>query len=428
MVKVREHKLPQHNISTTKYLTPKKAYLPLIQHIGKPARQIVQPEEEVEDGQLIAEADGLVSSHIHSPIKGKISAISDFNHPLLQRSKAVVIEAKEEQKDNFSVSQEKGDYSREDILRLVKEAGIVGMGGAAFPTHVKLNPPKKIDTLIINGCECEPYLTCDYRLMIENTHGIFKGIELIARVLKPKNIYFAVENNKPQALKKINSFISTKKYNLSRMQLKVLKSAYPQGAEKQLIYSVTKRKVPAGGLPFDAGCMVNNVATCFAIYEAVYFKKPLIERIVSFCGDALDKPKNIWVKVGTTVKELFDSGVLSFKQEPKKVIFGGPMMGIAVKNLDYPILKGTSGVLFLSQEADSSSEAQCIRCSRCVDSCPMGLLPLEFVKLVKQERFKDLDNFYLKDCIECGSCSFVCPAKIPLVHYIKIGKTYAAGN
>ena len=427
MIKVEEKKIPQHDLKTEKFLSPKKLYLPLRQHIGAASKEIVKEKEEVEEAQVLADLGGKVSSYLHSPKKGKVISIDYFNHPSLGRERAIIIECQDEEKKYFE-RKNVAQLSKKDLLNIIKEAGIVGMGGAGFPTYVKLNPPKKIDTLIINGCECEPYLAADYRLMVENMEGIFKGIEIIAKIIEPKRVFFCVENNKPEAIKKINSILALKKYHLPLTQLIVLKSAYPQGGEKQLIYKVTKRKVPPQSLPFDVGCLVHNVATCFSIYEAVYFSKPLIEKIVTFAGDALESSKNLWVKIGTLVSELFERGILKFKKDPKKVIFGGPMMGIALKNLDYPILKTTGGVLFLSDEVDFEEERRCLHCARCVDVCPMGLVPLEFVKYVKNKEYARLNDIFIKDCIECGMCSFVCPAKIPIVHYIKIGKLYAAGS
>ena len=424
MIRVDEHKLPQHNLPSEKFLSPKKVYLPLSQHIGKPSKELVGLGDLVEEGTLIAEPAGKVSSSLHAPKKGKVIAIDSFPHPVLKRYRSIVIECQEDEKKYFR-TRDPSLLGREEILQIIENAGIVGMGGAGFPTHIKLNSPKKIDTLIINGCECEPYLACDYRLMVENNQGIFRGVELICRILQPKRVFFCIEENKPEAIKRFNSSISIKKYDLPSPQIVVLKSYYPQGGEKQLIYKVTKRKVPSGGLPFDVGCLVQNVATCFSIYQAVYYSKPLIERLVTFAGDSLLNPKNIWVKVGTLISELFEQGILQFKKEPRKVILGGLMMGIALDSLDYPILKTTSGVLFLSQDrVEQEPEQECIRCARCVDVCPMGLLPLEFVKRVKQGEFEKLDEVFVKDCIECGCCSWGCPAKIPIVHYIKVGKLY----
>lgn len=428
MIRIEENKEPQHNSASEKFLTPKKLYLPLCQHIGKPSLEVVKIGDLVDEASLIARSTAAVSSCIHAPKKGKITGVDYFNHPVLKRAKSISLSCGESAKV-YSVREGIDKFTKENLLSIIKDSGIVGMGGACFPAHVKLAPPKRVDTLIINGCECEPYLACDYRLMVEKTNEVLKGVEIISRLIKPKQILFCIEKNKPEAIRKFNLPLSTKKYNLPYSKTIALDSSYPQGGEKQLIYKVTKRKVPSGGLPFDVGCLVQNVATCFAIYEAVYFSKPLIERLVTFAGDSLKTPKNLWVKIGTTIKELFDNKILEFKKEPKKIICGGPMMGVALDSLDYPILKGTSGILFLSAESvDTKEEDNCLRCARCVDSCPMGLLPLEYVKRVKNERFAELNEVFIKDCIECGACVFVCPAKIPIVHYIKVGKINAADS
>ncbi|MCK5494124.1 MAG: RnfABCDGE type electron transport complex subunit C, partial [Candidatus Omnitrophica bacterium] len=271
-------------------------------------------------------------------------------------------------------------------------------------------------------------LSTDHRLMIENLKEIFIGIEIIAKLIKPKRIVFALEENKTEEKKQINFYINTRKFKLPKTELIILKTAYPQGGEKQLIYAVTKQKVPGGKLPLDIGCLVHNVATCFAIYEAVYLNKPLIERLVSFCGDSLVKPKNIWIKIGTTLQELFDQKILEFKNEPKKIISGGPMMGITLNNLDYPILKGNGGFLFLRDHVTEIKESECIRCARCIDVCPMDLLPQEYVKRVKNEEYDNLLDLNINDCIECGCCAYICPAQIPIVHYIKTGKVYVPKN
>ncbi|MCM8826012.1 MAG: electron transport complex subunit RsxC [Candidatus Omnitrophica bacterium] len=427
MVKVEEYKLPQHNISSEKFFQPTRLYLPLAQHTGKPSQPLVRKGDYVEEAQLIASQDGLISTCLHSPSKGRVVDIDEFNHPVLKRAKAIIIEC-DNQPKNYSLRKDIDSLSKLELLDIIKKSGIVGMGGAAFPTYVKLLPPKSIDTLIINGCECEPYLASDYRLMVEKLEGIFKGIEIIYKILEPKTIFFCIEDNKPEAIKKLNLLINTKKFKLPFISLRVLKTFYPQGGEKQLIYSVTKRRVPSSKLPFDVGCLVHNVATCFAIYEAVYWDKPLIERLVSFVGDALVSPKNLWIKIGTSLKELKEKGIINFKFEPKKIICGGPMMGIALESLDYPVLKGSGGFLFLSKEVDLKEELPCIRCARCVDACPMGLLPLEYAKRVKAGDYDKLQEFNIKDCIECGCCAYICPSNIPLVHYIKIGKRYVTNS
>ena len=436
MIKLAEHKEPQHSLGSEKFLNPKKLYLPLSQHTGGPSLPCVQKGDQVQEGMLIAKVSGFISAALHAPKKGRVVDISSFYHPVLKRAPAIILHCEDELKE-YTIHGDAAALEKEELLKIIKNKGLVGMGGAAFPSHVKLNPPKKIDSLIINGCECEPYLACDYRLMLENTNQIFKGIEIICKLINPKEVIFAIEKNKPEAIKKINLLINTKKFSLPALKLRqtglppiksfILNSAYPQGGEKQLIRAVLKKKVPPEKLPLDVGCLVHNVATCFAIYEAVYLNKPLVERLVSFCGPALKSPKNIWVKIGTTLKELFDAGILEFKKEPEKIISGGPMMGIALDSLDYPILKGSGGFLFLDK-ADKTEEGPCIRCSRCIDTCPMNLLPLEYIKRVKKEEFASLTDFNITDCIECGCCAYGCPSKIPIVHYIKTGKNYVLNN
>lgn len=426
MIKVEEHKLPQHNLKVEKFLHPKRLYLPLSQHIGAPSIPVVKVKEKVEEGQIIAKPGGKVSAYLHSPCQGCVVDIDNFNHPVLKRTKTIILECNEgEKKYTLNKKIKIDELNKEKLIEIIKEKGILGMGGAGFPTYIKLSPPRPIESLIVNGCECEPYLSCDYRLMVENIEGIFRGVEIIAKILQPKEVFFCVEDNKLEAIKKINLFLSLKKVNLPQPQIVVLKSYYPQGGEKQLIYRIKGKKVGPGKLPYDVGCIVHNVATCFAIYEAVYLDKPLIERIVTFAGDSLRHPKNVLVKIGTTVRQLIESKFLEFEKEPVRIVMGGPMMGIAVDSLDYPILKVTSGVLFLSKDKiDLHREETCIRCGRCVDACPLNLLPLEFVKKVKKGEPDKLNQLYIKDCIECGCCSFVCPAKIPIVHYIKVGKLY----
>lgn len=426
MIRLTENKEPQHNLSSGKFLNPSKLYLHLSQHTGTPAIPCVKKGDEVEEGEIIAKTNGLISTQLHAPMRGKVIDITNWYHPTLKRSPAIILQCQDQPKEYCRHEDNQIELlTKKEILEAVSDNGIVGMGGAAFPTHVKLNPPRKIDTLIINGCECEPYLACDYRLMVENLIEIFKGIKLISKLINPEKIVFAIEENKPEAIKKANLLISTKKFDLPPIESFTLKTAYPQGGEKQLIRSVTKKMVPPKKLPLDVGCLVHNVATCFAIYEAVYLNKPLVERLVSFCGDALKAPKNIWVKIGTTLKELVDKGILEFRNDPKKIICGGPMMGVALDSLDYPILKNAGGFLFLSRQCSNLKENPCLRCNRCVDTCPMNLLPLEYVKRVKKEDYRSLSELNITDCIECGCCTYGCPAKIPIVHYIKTGKKYA---
>jgi electron transport complex protein RnfC len=424
MIKIQEHKEPQHSLASEKFLNPQKLYLPLSQHTGKPSVLCVKPGDIVDEGQLLAQDEGFISARLHSPKKGKVIATSDWYHPQLQRAKSIILECTDEER-KYLARQKADSLGKDELIEIIKACGIVGMGGAAFPTHVKLNPPKPIDTLIINGCECEPYLASDCRLMAEYPEQIIKGIEIICRILSPKSVIVVLEDNKHEALRNIEQAISVKQIKLPGLKILVFKAAYPQGGEKQLIYSVNKRKVPAGGLPLDVGCVVHNVGTCFAIYEAVYFGKPLTERMVTFAGDALVTPKNIWLKIGITLQELFERGILEFKVEPKKIICGGPMMGIALDNLDYPILKGSGGFLFLSNNISLGEEGPCIRCGACVRQCPMKLMPCLIDLASRASNWQLSKKYGSTDCIECGVCGYNCPTNRRLVQSIKRAKSEA---
>ena len=290
---------------------------------------------------------------------------------------------------------------------------------------MKLSPPKNksIDTVILNGAECEPYLTCDQRLMMENPKEILKGLEIILKILDAKNAFIAIEDNKQSAIYAMEKALHNAQYTIHNTKIIVLRTKYPQGAEKQVIKSVLNRTVPAGGLPMDVGCVVQNVQTAYAIYEAVYSGKPLIERAVTLTGSCLKEPVNIRVRIGTVLKDLVDF-IGGFKKEPKKIIMGGPMMGSSQYTMDVPIVKGTSGVLFLSEEEVSrTKESVCIRCGKCIEVCPMQLAPTTLMYRVKKGFFSDAKELGIAGCFECGACAYECPAKIPLLDYMKYGKT-----
>lgn len=390
---------------------PPFVIIPLLQHTGLPAKPIVKVGDTVKIGQKIGEAQGDFSVPVHASISGEIIEVTNYAIKIKNDYLSEwFIEPKREEKTLF----EKGE-----ILKEIKEAGIVGLGGACFPTHLKLNPPPgvNIDTLIINGAECEPYLTCDHRLMLEESELIFDGIEIIVRLLNPQEIYICIEENKKDAILKLEKLVEKRG---SKIKVISLKEKYPQGAEKQLIYAATHKIVPVGKLPFDVGVVVHNVGTTVAIAWAINLKKPLIERVITVSGDCIAKEKNLRVKIGTSLEEVvkFCGG---FTKEPQKIIFGGPMMGITQKSLDAPILKGTSGVIALSR-IDLSEEGSCIKCGRCVRNCPMGLMPLKIVEFSKNNEFDNAERYFATSCIECGLCSYGCPAKINLVSYIKNAK------
>lgn len=415
MVRIEEHKHATENKAIEKLPLGKLVYIPLSQHLGKICHPIVKMGDVVTLGQKIASIEANVFSPIHSSVSGKVVSIQDWPHPVLGRCKAIVIENDgQDRTENLKPrTQEEIDVlSAEAIRSIVQEAGIVGMGGATFPTHIKLNPPKPVDTLIINGAECEPYLTGDYRLMIEKTQEIIRGIELVVRCLGVQNVIIAIEDNKPQAIEKFKSSAKT-------FQIKALKSQYPQGGEKQLIKNVLKKEVPSGKLPFDIGVVVHNVATIFAIYEAIYLNKPLYERLVTVTGTPLSNPKNLLVRIGTPIKELIDF-CAPLKAEPAKIITGGPMMGIAQFSDDVPVIKSTNGVVLLNEkEAKIQEEEYCIRCGACLRACPAGLMPCLINLASEKEMWTEAKAYKALDCIECGLCNYVCPANRKLTQSIK---------
>lgn len=405
---------------------PQIVVIPLSQHTGTPAKPIVNVGDKVKKGQLIGEAQGFVSVPVHASVSGKVVAIEKRLHPSGRLIEAIIIE------NDFTNSETietmpplNPEESSPQILReRIKEAGIVGMGGAAFPTHVKLSPPKEkpIDTVILNGAECEPYLTADHRLMLEEPESIVKGFLIIKKVVEAKHGIIGIEKNKEDAIKTIKKVVDDLKADVEVVELEV---KYPQGAEKQLIYTLLKREVPSGGLPLDVGVVVQNVGTAKAVYDAVYQGKPLIERVTTVTGSNIKEPSNLLVKIGTLAKDLieFCGGIL---EEGGKIIFGGPMMGVAQFSDEVPVIKGTSGIVLLREgESLFPKEGPCIRCGNCIRVCPMRLSPTILNKLVQASLFEEALKNDVLDCIECGCCSFSCPSNIPLVQRIRLGKVEA---
>lgn len=370
-------------------------------------------------GQIIGNSDAYVSSPIHSSVSGTITRVE----PMLYASGKLVMsieiqtDGKQEVYEGISPPEVN---NREDFLKAIRNSGLVGLGGAGFPTHVKLNPPKDkdVDSLIINGAECEPYITSDYREMIENPTGIIEGIQLVLDYLNINNAIIGIEDNKPDAIKLLAETSKSDK----RISIKSLSSRYPQGAEKMLIYATTGRTVLSGKLPADVGCIVLNVNTVSYIAQYLKTGMPLVQRRVTVDGSVVSNPQNVSVPIGTSLKDLFDF-CGGFKSQPYKVLMGGPMMGIAQYSLETSVIKNTNAILaFDKKQGDLPEEWPCIRCGKCIQACPMNLLPLELNRLVMADKFEDLDRYHILDCIECGSCSYSCPSKRYLVQSIRIGK------
>ncbi|MCK5077018.1 MAG: electron transport complex subunit RsxC [Calditrichia bacterium] len=402
----------------------KEFIIPLSQHIGAPSKVLVEKEQEVKRGEVLSEAGGFVSVPVHSPVNGVVKKIDDFPNPVSGKGQAVLIERKEEDDDSWIESVQFNEkyieLSKKEMLDLIKAAGIAGMGGATFPTHVKLSPPadKKIDTLLINGAECEPYLTADHRLMLESTEEIINGVKILKKALGVNKAIIGIENNKMDAVEVMEKACKGN----DGIEVMVFKVKYPQGAEKQLIKAALDRDVPAGGLPMDIGCVVSNVGTAKAVFDAVAWKKPLISRVVTVTGDGINDPKNLEIRIGTSFNEVIEH-CGGLKENTKKIIMGGPMMGMAQHSLEVPVVKGTSGILtLLEKTAALPVEEPCIQCARCVEICPMGLLPTTLARLSEFDKFEDAEEKGILNCMECGSCSYICPAGRYLIQYIKFGK------
>lgn len=406
---------------------PQKAYILLGQHIGAPAKPIVARGDEVKVGQKIAEPGGFVSAAIYSSVSGKVSKIDNIVDASGYPRPAIIIDVQGDEWvdtiDRTDTIVRECDLKPEEIVKKVAEMGIVGMGGAQFPTQVKLAPPPtaKPECVVINGAECEPYLTADHALMLEHAEEILVGVSILMKAMKVNKGYIGIENNKPDAIAKMEAAAKT----FQGIEIVPLKMKYPQGGEKQLIQAILDRYVGSGALPITTGALVQNVGTAFAVYQAVQKNKPLIERVVTVTGKSLANPSNLLVRIGTPIQQLIDA-CGGLPEDTGKVISGGPMMGKAVATTEIPTTKGTSGITIMNQKDARRGEVQpCIRCAKCVAACPMGLEPYLLAQLAEHGEFEREINEQIMDCLSCGACQFTCPANRPLLDYISLGKAKA---
>ena len=413
---------------------PAEIYVPLGQHLGAPAKALVKKGDYVRQGQMLAESAGFISAPVHSPVSGTVGKM--IKGPVVGGTKADMLPIKpgdpappkdegDEAPETSPLLLEKLDFDSvtgEQIIERVREAGIVGQGGAAFPTAVKLSPPpdKKIDWMIINGAECEPYLTRDYRLMLERTEDLVDGILLIGKALGDHvNLGIGVENNKPEAIEALRQVIVKRGVKIEIFELK---TKYPQGGEKMLIDAALGRKVAPGALPMAVGCVIQNVGTALAIRDAVLAGEVPRHAVLTVSGLGVNRPKNLMVPIGTPLRDVieFCGGV---KPTARRIVVGGPMMGFATYSLDAPVVKATSGILVLTdREIEVKPESPCLSCNKCSSACPVNLLPTRLAKLSRKKRFEEARDLGIETCMECGTCAFTCPAHIPLVQYLRVGK------
>ncbi len=403
---------------------PTEAFIPLQQHIGAPNEPLVKPGDRVELGQKIGSSEAFVSAPVHASVAGTVKEIAEITGFTGAKVKCVVIAPDTEQPEFAKQDRDITALSEQEIRDIAREAGLVGMGGAAFPTHVKLTPPKDkpVDTVIINACECEPFLTCDHRLMLERPRDLVQGLKLLMRAVNAKKGIIGIEANKMDAVDAVREAAKGE----ADVEVDILEVKYPEGAEKMLIFALTGRKVPPGKLPSEVGCLVQNVGTAMALYEAAAWGKPLYERVLTVTGPGIKEPSNLLARVGTPISTLIEA-CGGFAGEPGKVIMGGPMTGWAQPDTKAPVVKGTSGIVVLTSEVmDVSAEQECVRCGKCVDVCPMFLLPNFVVQAVKRAEWDKAEMWGALDCFECGCCSFTCPAYIPHVEYVRKAKAEIA--
>ena len=403
---------------------PDEVFIPLHQHIGAPCEALVEKGDRVKTGQKIADTTAFVSSPIHASITGTVMAVTSFPHPLGGKVPMVHIKRDVEAEEQWDLLERPDSWesaTAEELKHVVREAGIVGLGGAAFPTHVKMSPPedKPIDHFILNGCECEPFLTCDHRSMVEQTDQVLAGMSIMMKILKIENGIVGIERNKADAIEIMEKRVKELGLNFKIQPLKV---KYPQGAEKMLIDAALGRKVPTGGLPMDVGVVVNNIATALSVYEAVVEGKPLVQRMLTVTGDAVDEPGNLVARIGTPFKTCIDA-CGGLRVETAEVFMGGPMMGLAQYDLSVPTLKATSGIVCLEfSQLKKLKSYPCIQCGTCVSVCPMDLVPTRISRFAEMAQYDACQDWGVFNCIECGSCAFVCPSGIPLVQWIRVGK------
>jgi Na+-translocating ferredoxin:NAD+ oxidoreductase subunit C len=419
-VSLKENKLTENN-TIIEIPIPKEVIIPLHQHVGAQSIPIVKVGDTVKTGQKIGECSGFISASVHSSVTGIVKNIKEYMTPVGINSLSVFIDTQE--KDEFSFSEKfYTDYYRYDkkiLLEAIKESGIVGLGGASFPTHVKLSPPehKEIHTVIVNGTECEPYLTSDSRVMTEHARDVVEGLKIVMYILNADNGVICVENNKHSAISSLEKEISKQ----PNIDLAILETRYPQGSEKQLIYTIKKLKIPPAKLPMDVSCIVHNVSTLCSIKDALYRGKPLIEKVLTVTGDNIENPSNVRVRIGTSIRHILD--FCKWNGEASKIIVGGPMMGVTQNSIDVPILKASSGILvFNEKNAKYEARGSCIRCGKCVRACPMNLMPNFINTYTEQEMWDKVAKLNVEDCIECGCCAYVCPSKLPIVQSAKWAK------
>ena len=418
-----DHKELAKDSPIERFPAPAELVLYLAQHIGAPAMAVVEKGDAVKKGQVIGEARGFVSAVVHSPVSGTVKAVEPRPHPLGRKSLAVIIEndGNDEWLEGANEERDAAGLSAENLRDEIRKAGIVGMGGATFPTHVKLSPMegKAISDLVINCAECEPYLTCDYRQMLEQSEEIVGGLKLLMRAANAPNGWIAVETNKPDAFRALEAAAA----NDDNISVEMLEVKYPQGAEHQITAALLGREIPSGGLPIDIGVICQNTATAVAVYEAVHLSKPLVERALTVTGEGVENPANVLVPLGTPIASILDKAGL--KDAANKLVLGGPMMGLAQYTSDIAVTKGTSGILALVGAEAYESQA-CIRCGRCVEVCPWQLVPSHLSIICEAKEIDAIKTSDIMDCKECGSCTYVCPSRRSIVHLIKYGKAELA--